>query len=108
VADLMPGRPEQPATGALDQPRPVRVEMPGTIVRHLVEQDSLGEAERDALRQGRAVRRGQGYSLHVTAFPDVHHALLAAAARLGAGRASPAQRKAYRIYAQRLNNATAC
>jgi hypothetical protein len=51
------------------------------------------------------VRRGQGYSLRVTALPDVHQALLTAAASLGAHRASPADRKAYRIYTERLNNA---
>lgn len=107
VADLMPGRPEHPAPAALAAPRPVRVEIPGTIARHLAGRDSLGDAEREALRQGRQVRRGQGYSLHVIALPDVHHALLTAARMLGAGRASPAERKAYRIYAQRLSNATA-
>ncbi|APU15119.1 MULTISPECIES: hypothetical protein [Actinoalloteichus] len=46
----------------------------------------------------------QGYSLHVTALPEVHQALLAAAA-LGADGVSPAERKAYRIYTERLNNA---
>ncbi len=56
-----------------------------TIARHLVGHDRLGEAERHALGTGREVRRGQGYSLHVTALPDIHHALslpsVAAAAR---------------------------
>lgn len=51
------------------------------------------------------MRRGQGYSLHVTAPPDVHRALLAAAATLAADGASPAGRKAYRIYADRLHSA---
>ena len=35
----------------------------------------------------------------------MHQALLAAAAELGADRASPAERKAYRVYAERLDNA---
>ena len=48
------------------------------------------------------MRRGQGYCLHVTAAPHVHHALLAAAAPLGADGAA---RKAYRIYADRLTAA---
>jgi hypothetical protein len=51
------------------------------------------------------VRRGQGYRLHVTAAPHVHHALLAAAAPLGADGAASAARKAYRIYAGRLTAA---
>jgi putative DNA-invertase from lambdoid prophage Rac len=50
------------------------------------------------------VRRGQGYSLHVTAAPRVHHALLAAAP-LGADGAASAARKAYRIDADRLTAA---
>jgi putative DNA-invertase from lambdoid prophage Rac len=80
--------------------------MPGKIARYLADHDGLGDAEWQALRKGREVRRGQGYSLHLTALPDVHHALLAAAAVLGDEGASPAERKAYRIYAERLNNAT--
>ncbi|MFF5718188.1 hypothetical protein [Streptomyces buecherae] len=43
--------------------------------------------------------------MHVTALPDLHHTLLAAAATLGANGSSPAERKAYRTYAGRLNNA---
>jgi putative DNA-invertase from lambdoid prophage Rac len=53
------------------------------------------------------VRRGQGYSLHVTAAPQVHQALLAAAATLNAEGASAADRKAYRIYLDRLNTVSA-
>ena len=58
-----------------------------------------------ALRQGHTVRRGQGYRLHVTAAPHVHHALLAAVAPLGADGAASAACKAYRIYADRLTAA---
>lgn len=105
VADLLPGRPEQPAPAdVVDAPQPVRIEIPGKIARHLVGHDPLGEAERHALGAGREVRRGRGYSLHVTALPDVHQTLLAAAVTLGADGASPAERKAYRVYAERLNN----
>ncbi|TVT47683.1 recombinase family protein [Amycolatopsis rhizosphaerae] len=104
VADLMPGRPEHEVPAAVDAPRPVRIEVPGKIARHLSEHDGLGEAERHALQRGREVRRGQGYSLHVTALPDVHQALLTTAAVLNTDSASPADRKAYRIYAERLNN----
>ncbi|KAA2242171.1 hypothetical protein F0L68_41415, partial [Solihabitans fulvus] len=63
------------------------------------------EAERAALRQGQQVRRGQGYSLNVTASPQVHQALAAAGAALGAEGASSAERKAYRIYRNRLAQA---
>jgi putative DNA-invertase from lambdoid prophage Rac len=105
VADLMPDQPEQPAA-AVDTPRPVRIEIPGKIAHHLSNHDGLSDLERQALRRGREVRRGQGYSLHVTALPDVHQALLAATAALGAVGASSAERKAYRIYADRLLTTT--
>lgn len=94
VADLLPGRDASPAP-AVEGSRPVRVEIPGTLARHLAERDGLGEAERDASRRGREVRRGQGYSLHVTALPEVHHALLAAAEAFKDARASAVERKAY-------------
>ncbi len=83
----------------------VRLEVPGTIARHLQQTDGLGDAARHVLRQGRRVRRGQGYSLHVTAPPHIHHDLLAAAAAAGAEGASAAERKAYRIYAHRAHQA---
>jgi putative DNA-invertase from lambdoid prophage Rac len=41
---------------------------PYTVTAHLTE---LAEAERHALRRGRTLRRGQGYSLHITALPEV-------------------------------------
>jgi hypothetical protein len=87
VADLLSGRPERPVASTANATT------------------TWGEAERHALRQGLTVRRGQGYSLHVTAAPHVHHALLAAAAPLGADGAVSAARKAYRIYADRLTAA---
>ncbi|MFC5003347.1 hypothetical protein ACFPIJ_36650 [Dactylosporangium cerinum] len=83
------------------------MEIPGKIADHLNDLPELGEAEQHALRRGRTVHRGQGYSLHVTAQPDVYQALLAAAAELGADGAPLAARKAYRIYSDRLNNAVA-
>ncbi|MFD4190806.1 recombinase family protein [Amycolatopsis thermoflava] len=101
VADLLPGRPE-PVTSETLGPKVLRVEMPGKVAHYLREHSGLGEAERQALEQGRAVRRGQGYSLHVAAAPEVHQELLkAAAAMIGEG-ATPADRKAYRIYRNRL------
>lgn len=98
IADLMPGQPEPPTTAAA----PVRVEIPGKVADHLTAVDGLGDAARDALARGQKVRRGQGYSLHVTALTEVHQALLTAAAALGADTAAPAVRKAYRIYLGRL------
>ncbi|MFF0457819.1 recombinase family protein [Nocardia africana] len=106
VADLLPGRPEQPVRAGVDDPRTIRIEMPGKIARHLSGHTAdLGETERHALQQGREVRRGQGYSLHVTAPLHVHQALLAVAETVGES-ASAADRKAYRIYRDRLHNAT--
>jgi DNA invertase Pin-like site-specific DNA recombinase len=101
IADLLPGQPERSTTTAA----PVRVEIPGKVADHLTGVDGLGDAARDALTRGQKVRRGQGYSLHVTAPADVHQALLAAAAALGADTAAPADRKAYRIHAARLTTA---
>jgi len=90
-----------PATTAVQA---VRVEIPGKVAGHLADRTDLGEAERHALQRGRTVRRGQGYSLHVTALPEVHQSLLlAAAATLDTDGASSADRKALRIYADRLN-----
>jgi hypothetical protein len=43
---------------------------------------------------------GAGPRLHVTALPEVHQALLAAAAALDTDGASCADRKAYRNYAR--------
>ncbi|MEV0705229.1 recombinase family protein [Saccharopolyspora sp. NPDC050389] len=105
VADLLPNQPHRPATVAPNEQQAIRVEIPGKIAHYLNNHSELGEAERHALQNGRTVRRGQGYSLHVTALPDVHQALLATAVALNADGASSAERKAYRIYAERLNNA---
>lgn len=94
------------ATTGGDDPGPIRIEMPGKIARHLTGQTTdLGETERHALQQGREIRRGQGYSLHVTAPLHVHQALLAAAETVEKS-ASAGDRKAYRIYRDRLQNAT--
>ncbi|PZS25018.1 MAG: resolvase [Pseudonocardiales bacterium] len=106
VADLLPNQSERAVATAAAEPVVVVVEMPGKIARHLRDHADLGDAERQALHQGRAVRRGQGYSLHVTATPQIHHAMLRAAVALNAEGASSADRKAYRIYLDRLNSAT--
>lgn len=74
------------------------------VARYLADHDDLGEAQRHALGQRHAVRGH--YSLHIAATPAIHRAMLQAALSLYAERASSASRKAYRIYWERLNNAT--
>lgn len=101
LAGLLPNQPEQPAP-AVAAVQAVRVEIPGKVADHLAGLPDLGEAEQHALRRGRTIRRGRGYSLNVTALPETHHALLAAAAALATDSASSADRKAYRIYEDRL------
>lgn len=94
------GRPEPVVT---DAPRPemLRVEMPGKVARYLLEHDGLGEAERQALEQGRAVRRGQGLQ------PSRHRSAADPPRAADRGRGArrrgriPADRKAYRIYSNR-------
>ncbi|MFI5614968.1 recombinase family protein [Amycolatopsis sp. NPDC051903] len=105
VADLLPGPAGPSGPAGVDTPQPVRIEVPGKIAMHLTRRNELDDAALQALRTGREVRRGQGYSLHVTALPDVHHALFLAAATLSADSASPAERKAFRIYSDRLVSA---
>ncbi|WP_234327960.1 hypothetical protein [Streptomyces sp. NRRL F-2664] len=64
----------------------------------------LNDVERAALDQGVTVRRGQGYTLRVSAVPAVHHRLLARCQPLDGGPGSlavPAQRKARREYENR-------
>jgi DNA invertase Pin-like site-specific DNA recombinase len=102
IADLLPNQPEPP-TPVVAAVQAIRVEIPGKVASHLTDQSDLGEAQQHALRRGRTVRRGQGFSLHVTALPEIHQALLAAAGVLGAEGASSADRKAFRIYHDRLH-----
>lgn len=78
----------------------VSIDVPGLLAEHL--QDAVDVAVRDALRGGRTIRRGQGYSLRVAAPLSVHQAALEACATLAADGAAPAGRKAYRVYADRV------
>lgn len=99
VADLLPdARP--PATGP---DLPVTMLVPGLIARQLAAVEQLDDAAAEALREGQEVRRGQGWSLHVTAGRAVHQALLDAAA--GIVGETPAERKALRIYRARVVSA---
>lgn len=105
--DLLPDRLDQLGADVTAEEQAVRVEIPGKIAHHLHDRSDLDQAQRDALQHGRTVRRGQGYSLHVTAQPHVHQALLSAAATLNNDGAPSAQRKAFRVYADRLATAIA-
>ncbi|MEU9756766.1 hypothetical protein AB0D90_27145 [Streptomyces althioticus] len=78
----------------------VSIDVPGLLAEHL--QDAADVVVRDALRGGRTIRRGQGYSLRVAAPLSIHRAALEACAALAADGATPAGRKAYRVYADRV------
>jgi DNA invertase Pin-like site-specific DNA recombinase len=104
VADLLPEHtPVDP--GAPTPELPVVLDMPGKVADFLRATD-LEPAERAPLDQGVTVRRGQGYTLRVSATPAVHRQLLAHCQPLdgtpGAS-AVPAQRKARREYASRVS-----
>ncbi|MFE6839872.1 recombinase family protein [Streptomyces sp. NPDC057705] len=104
VADLLP---EYTAAdpGATTPELPVAPDMPGKVADFLRATD-LEPAERAALDQGVTVRRGQGYTLRVSATPAVHHELLARCQPLDGTQgapAIPAQRKARREYENRVN-----
>ncbi|MGX1563904.1 recombinase family protein [Streptomyces sp. NPDC055506] len=104
VADLMPGH----TVTEEDAPAPellVTLDMPGKVADFLRAAD-LEPAERASLDQGVVVRRGQGYTLRVTAVPIVHRRLLALCQPLDGGQgtpAVPAQRKARREYENRVS-----
>jgi transposase-like protein len=106
VADLMPDHiaiEEAPAPAL-----PVALDMPGKVA-DLLRTTELEPAERAALDQGVTVRRGQGYTLRVTAVLAVHHRLLARCQPLDGGPgtpAVPAQRKARREYENRVTTLT--
>lgn len=79
--------------------------MPGKVADFLRSAD-LEPAERAALDQGVTVRRGQGYTLRVSAIPAVHRQLLARCQPLDSDQsipAVPAQRKARREYEKRVS-----
>ncbi|MFB7032602.1 MULTISPECIES: resolvase [unclassified Streptomyces] len=86
-------------TNRQDIPAPetaVTLDMPGKVARFL-RAIELEPVERTAPGQEVAVRRGQGYTLRVTAVPAVHRQLLARCQPLDGAQgvpAIPAQRKA--------------
>ncbi len=106
VADLMP---EHTASSSEDAPAPkvpVTLDMPGKVADFLRALSMLEPAERAALDHGVTVRRGQGYTLRVSAIPSVHRGLLAHCQPLDGTQGAPivpAQRKARREYESRVN-----
>ncbi|MET8102162.1 recombinase family protein [Streptomyces sp. NPDC005236] len=107
VADLLPDH----TAAAEDVPAPelpVTLDMPGKVADFLRSAE-LDPVERAALDQGVTVRRGQGYTLRVTAAPSVHRQFLARCQPLDGGQglpAVPAQRKARREYENRVSALT--
>ncbi|MFD5935682.1 recombinase family protein [Streptomyces sp. NPDC060333] len=76
----------------------VVVDVPGLVAEHLA--DVADEAVRQALADGQTIRRGQGYSVRVTAPASVHRAMIEHSAT--ALMQSPASRKAHRIHSDRV------
>ncbi|MFE2046420.1 hypothetical protein ACFXAZ_37010 [Streptomyces sp. NPDC059477] len=107
VADLLPDH----TTTEDDAPPPelpVTLDMPGKVANFLRAAE-LDDIERAALDQRVTVRRGQGYTLRVSAVPSVHRQLLARCQPLDRARdvpAIPAQRKARREYENRVSTLT--
>ncbi len=99
--------PAQPHANEEDTPAPelpVTLDIPGKVADCLRTTD-LEPAERAALDQGVTVRRGQGYTLRVSAVPAVHRQLLAHCQPLDGAQgvsAVPAQPKARREYENRV------
>lgn len=108
VADLLPGRTAADDEEGPAPELPVTLDMPGKVADFL-RAIELEPAERAALDKGLTVRRGQGYTLRVTAIPAVHHRLLARSQPLDGCQdlpAVPAQRKARREYENRVSALT--
>ncbi|MFG2563278.1 recombinase family protein [Streptomyces sp. NPDC048496] len=107
VADLLPDHTATEEDAPAPQ-LPVTLDMPGKVADYL-RTTELEPAERAALDQGTTVRRGQGYTLRVSAVPAVHRQLLARCQPLDGGQglpAVPAQRKARREYENRVSALT--
>ncbi|MFF8280003.1 resolvase [Streptomyces lateritius] len=107
VADLLPDHTAIEEDAPAPE-LPVTLDMPGKVADYL-RTTELEPAERAALDQGTTVRRGQGYTLRVSAIPAVHRQLLARCQPLDGGQglpAVPAQRKARREYENRVSTLT--
>lgn len=104
VPEVLDGVPAQAPEQAPEPEPPHVIDAPGLLVEHLKATDA---AEiRDALRGGRIIRRGQGYSMRVAAPLTFHQAVLGQCGALAGGGSAPARRKGYRAYADRITAAT--
>ncbi|MFI8460804.1 helix-turn-helix domain-containing protein [Kitasatospora sp. NPDC085464] len=81
----------------------VVLDLPGLLADHL--RAAGDETARQALATGRTIRRGQGHSIRLAAPLELHRAALQQSTALAADRASPAERKARRVYATRITAA---
>jgi putative DNA-invertase from lambdoid prophage Rac len=95
VATDVEGQEQVPKT---EQPH--AIDVPGLLAEYLKATKAV--EIREALRGGRTIRRGQGYSVRVTAPLALHQATLKQCAALASGGSTPAGRKAYRAYADRI------
>lgn len=80
--------------------QPHAIDVPGLLAEHL-KATEVAEIQ-EALHSGRTIRRGQGYSVRVTAPLTLHQATLGQCAALAGDGCAPAGRKAYRTYADRI------
>ncbi|MET7934276.1 recombinase family protein [Streptomyces sp. NPDC005322] len=94
VADLMPER-VAADEGTPAPELPVTLDMPGKVADFL-RATEMGDAELAALDHGATVRRGQGYTLRVTAAPAVHGQLLARCQPLDGTQGAPTARHSAR------------
>lgn len=90
-------------TSALDPD--VVLDLPGLLVDHL--RQAGDDDIRRTLDTGQVIRRGQGHTLRLNAPLSAHRAALRQSSALGAEGASPAERKAHRVYASRITAAAA-
>lgn len=86
----------------------VTLDMPSTLAEFLREAE-LYDDGLEAYSSAQTVRRGRGYSLRVTATLETHKYLLDRCWVLAGGEgieSSPEDRRAYRIYAKRIEDAS--
>ncbi|MFE2528762.1 recombinase family protein [Streptomyces sp. NPDC059382] len=103
LSELLDGDDQDDVVDDQEQPPAdpvVVVDVPGLVAEHLV--DVADDAVRQALADGQTIRRGQGYSVRVTAPVSVHVAMIEHSAT--ALMQSPAGRKAHRIHSDRVTS----
>jgi DNA invertase Pin-like site-specific DNA recombinase len=94
----------RPASPTPDPGTTVVLDVPGLLADHL--RDTRDTAVGEALLSGRTIRRGQGYSVRVSAPLPLHRAVLQQCAALAGDSSTPAGRKAHRAYADRISAVT--